>query len=156
MSIISKYGIYYPIQWLRREPVRRCLRELQNTQWYSPEQLATWQWEGFRETVLHAMTSVPYYQDSFEQAGVTKESFNAPEDIRHLPLLTKTDLREHTRDLISCNYRGPLASKTTGGSTGEAVTIIKDKTATGYARGTMWRNYGWWGIDIGDRQGEYH
>jgi len=155
MSIPARYCIYYPIQWLRREPVSKCLHRLQETQWYSPEQIATWQWEGLRKTVSHAMTSIPYYQRSFEMAGVTKESFNAPEDVRRLPLLTKTALREHARDLISRNYRGPLTSKTTGGSTGEAVTLLKDRVATAYARGGMWRNYSWWGIDIGDRQGRF-
>ena len=155
MSTITKYGIYYPIQWLRREPVRKCLRMLQESQWYAPDQLAPRQWEDLRGTVLHAMMSVPYYQHSFQEAGVTPVSFKGPEDIRRLPILTKTALREHADALLSRDYRGPLSSKTTGGSTGEAVTIIKDRTVTAYARGAMWRNYAWWGIDIGDRQGRF-
>jgi len=155
MSAVSKNYIYYPIQWFRREPVRKCLRELQETQWYSDETLATWRWEHLRKTVLHAMRTVPYYQRCFESADLVSDSFKSIQDIRRLPLLTKSDLREHASTLSSDAHRGPLTSKTTGGSTGEAVTLIKDRTATAYARAAMWRNYSWWGIDIGDRQGRF-
>lgn len=155
MPTLAKYFVYYPIQWLRREPVFDCFRKVQETQWYSPDELIYWQGKRLQKTVLDAMRFVPYYQRVFREACLTPESFKVAEDLKRLPLLTKSALREHARSLISRDYKGLLSSKTTGGSTGEAVTVVKDRTATAYARGVMWRNYGWWGIDIGDRQGRF-
>ena len=49
--------IYYPIQWLRREPVLECLGRLEETQWYAREQLEKWQWECLRTAVFNAVAS---------------------------------------------------------------------------------------------------
>lgn len=155
MSKLMKYCVYYPIQRLRREPVGRCLRQFAQTQYYSQEQLTEWQLEHLREIVSHAMTSIPYYRRTFAEVGLALHTFTFPGDFPRLPFLTKTALRNHMTELMSRDYSGPLSYKTTGGSTGEAVTIAKDRIATAHARGAMWRNYSWWGIDIGDRQGRF-
>lgn len=153
MSFQTKHLVYYPIQWFRREPIRQCLQELQRTQFFSSARLAEWQLGLLRQTIEHAERTIPYYKGIFRSAGFTSDSLKSSEDLARIPFLTKTALRDHRRELIDPTYRGPLSSKTTGGSTGQAVTVIKDRVATGYARGVMWRNYGWWGVDIGDRQG---
>lgn len=155
LPTMMKFGVYYSVQWLRREPVVRCLRELTQTQFYSPEQLAEWQHERLRATVTHAMRTVPYYRSTFADIGRALDMPTFRRNFSRLPFLTKATLRDHMSELMSDDYRGPLSYKTTGGSTGEAVTIAKDRMATAHARGAMWRNYAWWGIDIGHRQGRF-
>jgi phenylacetate-CoA ligase len=153
MSFTAKYLVYYPIQWLRREPVWQCMRELQCTQFLSPDRLREWQLALLKATLVHAGRTIPYYQRTFRSIGFMPESVKCSEELAKIPFLTKTDLRDYWAELTDPTYRGALSSKTTGGSTGQAVTVIKDRMATAYARGAMWRNYGWWGIEIGDRQG---
>jgi phenylacetate-CoA ligase len=48
-----------------------------------------------------------------------------------------------------------LTRKTTGGSTGEPVTINKTRQAMAWELAATWRGYSWAGIDIGDRQGRF-
>jgi phenylacetate-CoA ligase len=111
--------------------------------------------ELLRKSVNHALKRVPYYQQKFRKFELDVEPACFIKNFRGLPFLTKNDLREHKRELMAANFQGRLSSKTTGGSTGEAVTILKDRVATAYARATMWRNYGWAGIEIGDKQGRF-
>jgi phenylacetate-CoA ligase len=48
-----------------------------------------------------------------------------------------------------------LTKKTTGGSTGEPVTIRKTRNAMAWELAATWRGYSWAGIEIGDRQGRF-
>lgn len=153
MSFAAKYVLYYPIQWFRQEPIRKCMQELHDTQFLSPKRLAEWQLPLVKQVIDHAAGKIPYYQEKFRAAGFTAASLTSFADYAKVPCLTKTDLRNYSKEFIDPTYRGPLSSKTTGGSTGQAVTVVKDRVASAYSRGVMWRNYGWWGIDIGDRQG---
>lgn len=156
ISKVMKHSVYHSIQRLRREPVGRCLGQFAQTQYYAAEQLAAWQAKRLRETVSHAITSIPYYRRTFAYADIdVTDPLTVPQGFSRLPFLSKAALRHHAAELIARDYRGPLTYKTTGGSTGEAVTIAKDRIAMAHARGAMWRNYSWWGIDIGDRQGRF-
>jgi phenylacetate-CoA ligase len=150
---IARNLVYHPIQLVRGEPVARALRELEETQWYSREHLARWQWERVQRAVTRAIREVPYYSAVAASAGVTPESIQAPADLRRLPLTTKATVKTRLGELVNRGYRGRVSRKTTGGSTGQTVTVIKDRIATAYARALMWRGYGWWGLQIGDRQG---
>lgn len=133
--------------------MKKCMEELQVTQFLSPAALRDLQVGLLREVVRHAEINISYYQDTFRAARFTSASLKTVDDFQRVPFLTKTVLRDRKHDLIDCRYRGRLSLKTTGGSTGQAVTVVKDRTATAFSRGVMWRNYGWWGIEIGDRQG---
>ena len=49
----------------------------------------------------------------------------------------------------------PASNKITGGSTGQAVTIVKDRRATACERAAMWLGYGWRGVRMGDRAARF-
>jgi phenylacetate-CoA ligase len=68
-----------------------------------------------------------------------------------LPILTKSDLQAHADELLVDRAPGPITRKTTGGSTGQAVTVVKDRKALAWERAAMWLGYGWAGVRFGDR-----
>lgn len=77
-----------------------------------------------RRIIEYAAATVPYYRElfskiSFDPAKLKKDiSF-----IKDIPLLTKDDIREHNKRLLSEAYKGPTHARKTGGSTGAHVTI---------------------------------
>jgi phenylacetate-CoA ligase len=152
---LARNMLYKPVVWLRREPVSAALRQLRQTQWLPPDRLAEWQWDQLRVAVVRAVKCVPLYADLMRGSGLTASDLKSPADLTRLPTLTKATLRAQQDSLLCREYRGPVTYKTTGGSTGEAVTIVKDRVASAFARGAAWRNYEWWGIRIGERQARF-
>jgi phenylacetate-CoA ligase len=67
------------------------------------------------------------------------------------PVLTKADLQASASQIRSSSYRGRIQAKTTGGSTGQPVTVYKDPQAVGLERAATWAAYSSYGIELGER-----
>jgi len=72
-----------------------------------------------------------------------------------LPFLLKSDLQESNVRLKSTASLGHLVTKTTGGSTGQPVTVEKTREALAWELAATWRGYSWAGVGIGDRQARF-
>ena len=72
-----------------------------------------------------------------------------------IPELTKDALSYDQENILVENYSKRLSKKTTGGSTGQAVTVLKDNISMVYEDAAMWRALRWHGIDIGDKQARF-
>jgi phenylacetate-CoA ligase len=78
-----------------------------------------------RAVICHAYDNVPYYRSLFQSAGLTPADIRTAEDLRHIPLTTKEDLRQagyrqttaSTIDVRSC-----LAVHTSG-TTGKPLVV---------------------------------
>lgn len=73
------------------------------------------------------------------------------ERLREFPFLTKLDLQTSREELEADPAPKRTHAKTTGGSTGEPVTVLKDADAIAAERAATWLAYGWYGIRIADR-----
>ena|SRR5437899_4349941 len=71
--------------------------------------------------------------------------------LKRLPLLEKHTLQKEAAGLRARPGPGRVMAKTTGGSTGQAVTVLKDRRAVGFEMAASWFAYGWFGVGIGDR-----
>lgn len=120
-------------------------------QWEPAHRLRAYQEAMLRQVLCHARDSSPFYQDRIQSV--------LPRDITEaltsVPLLEKRDLQRHFDDIRSQEETGRVSRKTTGGSTGEPVTITKNRTATAYERAAMWLAYGWFGVEMGDRAARF-
>jgi phenylacetate-CoA ligase len=67
-----------------------------------------------------------------------------------IPVVSKEAIQLDPKGFLSTRVAGPVSHKTTGGSTGQAVTILKNRDATAAERAAMWLGYGWFGVEIGD------
>jgi phenylacetate-CoA ligase len=151
---LARNLVYRPATWLRREPVFRLLREYEASQWWAPEQLAAAQERSLLAILRHALTNTAHYAALAREAGIDVAKL-AASDLARLPLLTKADLVER-----GDRMQAPLPSwqtswKTTGGSTGVAVRLRKDRLATATEQAASWRCYAWYGIRPGDRQARF-
>jgi phenylacetate-CoA ligase len=150
-SRIFKYAVYLPVVTLRGERVFGHLKELEKSQWSAPSDIAALQRYKLDRLLRHGRATVPLYRQRF--GPVVREDSSLLDAFDRLPLTSKHDLVHSNPELQSDSYRGFVTTKTTGGSTGQAVTVRKSRLATALEAAANWRGFRWVGIDIGHRQG---
>ena len=102
------------------------------------------------ELLRYAHARSPWYRERLP--GSPPPSPEALSDyLARVPLLEKRDLRIHREDLLAHPPPARVTVKTTGGSTGEAVTVTKDRASIAREMAASWLGYGWFGVQIGDR-----
>lgn len=145
--LISAYGL----RLLRLRYGRtghRTLTWLNQSQWTSAADVRSHQLSALSEVVARAASDVPFYR----RRGLKAIDFDSIEQLRELPLLTKSEIQRAGRDMIADSYRGRKLSEVhTGGTTGKPLAIYCD-------RATLQRNYAffsrfksWAGIAPGSR-----
>lgn len=103
----------------------------------------------------HARADVPYYRDLECWQTLDDMPLSPREKLSRLPLLSKELVRAEGSALYAIRDGGPIVKKTTGGTTGPAVRIRKDRSALGYELAAAWRGYSWAGVAIADRQARF-
>lgn len=148
-KLFFKYAIYYPIVIFRGEWVYPYLRKLRRSQNLSKKELNAIQLEKLNSLLAHAVKNVPFYRD------ILPSKMDDISQLASLPFLEKDTLRASSSLLISVVSQGNVRSKTTGGSTGAAVTVCKDNHGMAQELAATWRGYEWAGVDIGDLQARF-
>lgn len=77
-----------------------CLRELEASQWQSPEELRALQRAKLRRLLILAAAHCPYYRDLFKDRAVDLQRDDPFDALTRLPLLDKTTLRARRHDMI--------------------------------------------------------
>ena len=147
-----KYAVYYPVVAWKAGYLRPALRQLEESQCWSRERLTEFQLDRLRGLVDHAAAHVPGFRKKLD--GVTPPIASL-DDVRRLPTLSKTDIQDDAEGCASKDVRGKLIRKTTGGSTGQPVTIWKTRQSWLWELAATWRGYAWAGVDIGDPQARF-
>lgn len=130
----------------------RAFDELQQTQWYSPDQIHQFQTERLQKLVWHAYNTVPFYHDLYDKHCVHPEAIKELRDISLLPLITREDVRAAGERLISSGYSlRELIHGHTSGTTGSPLSFYWDKNTCMYTNAVDWRQKLWAGILYGDK-----
>lgn len=152
-QLFFKFLVYYPIVWTRGQRVPSYLRKLLQSQYLSSSELESLQLAKLQRILAYAKQSVSFYSKVL--AGMPDDEVKTLADLQGLPFTTKADLKGSHEEMISQEQFYLLTKKTTGGSTGEPVTIPKTRDAMAWELAATWRGYSWAGIDIGDRQARF-
>ena len=102
------------------------LYQLEHTQWCSPNELAAHQARQLRVVAQHAYATVPFYRERFDALNLKPADVGSTENWLQLPLLTRRDIQLDFARLHSTSppkNHGTLSTTTTGGSTGQPVTV---------------------------------
>lgn len=100
------------------------------------ERLREYQLEQMRRTIAYAYRHVPFYRERFDSCGFKPEDIKTVGDLKRLPYLTRDDIRENGKGLVSDEYNiKDLTADPTGGSTGMGLTLYRSREA-------LIRNYG--------------
>lgn len=152
---LSKYLFYYPVTLLRGELVWKYFKQYEQQQWKSNESLIQYQAKSLQQLLQHVADTVPYYRRIFSENNIAIDTIKDIEQLKQLPILSKSDIVKYSQQLHSNKCTRFKSEKTTGGSTGQAVTISKNANALARERAVTWRAYKWAGIGIGDKQARF-
>lgn len=91
----------------------------------SPEDMRKLQEERFVKQVRHVYENVPYYRQLLTEKGITPDDITSLDDIKKLPFLTKTDLREqYPYGLLATDLSNCVRIQSTSGTTGRRVVAF--------------------------------
>ena len=105
------------------------LKELNQTQWLSSDELLALQQNKLQRLVEYAYQNVPYYHHIFDQIGFHPNDLLKDQTIfSQLPIITKTIIRKNFLDLQSTdsNIRKQMSKLATSGSTGHPLIFMQD------------------------------
>jgi phenylacetate-CoA ligase len=120
--------------------------QLQQSQWYPPEQLHAQQFRQLDVLLRHAYDTTGHYRRQFDEAGFDPKLTLNEQTFTHLPLLARTQLQQSFSDL--CSQRVPASSgrtteNMTSGSTGMPVRFLTSELTAFYWRVFTLRDHLW-------------
>jgi len=156
---MSVYGaafrhVFYPCyeSVLRRRKTLRYLKEMEVSQWLSPDGVRRMQRDKLRTMLIHCGEYVPYYRRLFHDIGFDPQQFESPEQLAEIPVLTKDIIRANHDDLIDERVdRAALMAYGTGGSTGEPLQFSLSRDFYERRMAGQFRGYRWAGWDLGNK-----
>ncbi len=142
----------FPLQEkLKHHGTVKIRKDMERTQWLSPEHLETWRVERLRTFMVDVGKHVPYFRNLFHDLAFDPSSIKSTSDITRLPLMTKDLIRANT-DQLKSDIAQNLARFNTGGSSGEPLIFYLGNERVSHDVAAKWRATRWWDVDIGDRE----
>jgi len=129
---------------------RRELAEVERRSKLSHDEICELRDRRLRAFVAHCVATVPYYRETFRTLGVRAEEIRGINDLRLLPVLTKTTVQERCSEFISAiasSYSCDMVH--TSGTTGGGLRLLATREAIHEQWAIWWRYRRWHGIEPG-------
>ncbi len=152
---IAKHFVYYPIQAIRKQKVRKYYPDVYKKQFLRPDEINRLRDAKIREIVKYSANKIPYYKRKFAELKIRPEQITKFEDMARLPVLSKREVLENEKEMICPGFPGKMHVRKTGGSTGMTLHLMNENRALAMNDAIMYRCYDWHGIDIGDKQARF-
>jgi phenylacetate-CoA ligase len=152
-NFIARHILAPVLDFSRGTRTMKCLKELEQSQWWPRDKIVELQNQRLRQLVRHAYGKVPYYRRLFDDRGLKPNDIERAEDLVKLPILTKQLIRNNFDNLVTPGFPAKdLVPNCTGGSTGEPLIFYStrdDHYNWGFAAGQ--RAYRWAGNELGEK-----
>jgi phenylacetate-CoA ligase len=126
--------------------VLAMLFQLDQTQWWPADEIARAQQRQLRVLLEHAYATVPFYRQRFDAAAITPGEACTPEGWPRVPLLARRDVQLASAQLHSTavpKNHGQTSTTSTGGSTGQPVTVLGTELTSFFWRVFTLREHLW-------------
>lgn len=124
---------------------------LKKTQYLSKDELACIQLKLLKRIVVHAERYVPYYQMVMKRHGFSAKDIRSLDDIKLFPILTKLDVIDAGKAMLSTAYpKITLRHAFTGGTTGSPLNIFRSPFSLGNEHAFVRRQWDWAGLGFKD------
>jgi len=119
-------------------------KQLEETQWFSKEQLEEIQLIKLKKIVSFAAKNVPFYKNAFKKAKIKPSDIKSLEDIEKLPIVSKAQVIENPNNFISKNYAEFYPFRfSSGGTTGKKLEFYIGSDAWDIEKAAIWRHFNW-------------
>ena len=152
---ISKYLIQYPYYCLTGQRLKSLIRQFEKSQWDSYEVLQEIQWKRLKLLLRYVYENIPFYRKQFQNTRLHPNDINTKDDLLNIPVLTRESIKNNFEELKCTTKRLKEFPRETSGSSGSPLRLIKDSISLATMDAIMYRNYSWFGIDIGQKQARY-
>ena len=117
---------------LKRRPVFGYWRELEQSQWWDPQQLETLRTTRLVALLHHAARSSPWYATQWRALGLDPSTITSTGDLTRWPVIDRETIRANRMTMRSTAPGIRLISKATGGSSG--VPLLRSRSTRKTAR----------------------
>lgn len=122
------------------------LKQLEQSQWWQPEQLLQKQLEQFRLLATYAHQHSPFFRARFDQAGLNTNQPWTFEAFSKIPLLTRAELMQDAAQ-INCRTvpreHGAIREVQTSGSTGQMISVLRTEASQLFWLALAMRDHLW-------------
>ena len=126
MSLIQQ-GAFNLKNCLMRPIAQKLYRSVKKEALLSDEERQALAFERARTLVKTAFDNCDFYREKYRQAGLDDGMIQSMSDFSRLPPLEKQDIRNYRQEMCNRTVRKKyFKATTTGGSTGEPVTVYHD------------------------------
>ncbi|HYE69980.1 MAG TPA: AMP-binding protein [Aquabacterium sp.] len=143
-------SLLFPLhERLKRHTTVAVRQRMEASQWWAPDQLEALRVARLKALLTSAAEGTSYYRELFRRSGFDPAGVRSVEDLRQLPFLTKSLIRQNTDGMKHAQANG-LARFNTGGSSGEPLIFYIGNERVSHDVAAKWRATRWWDVDIGD------
>jgi phenylacetate-CoA ligase len=135
---------------IRKRPTLSYLHRLEQSQWYSLDELHALELQELKKLVSHAYTNVPYYKRRFRELGFESADLKTLDDLELLPLLGREDAMGSLEERQANGGPRVEIKKMTSGSTGQPLQFGYDRNSEHWRQATRLRGYSWAGYLPGE------
>ncbi len=149
-SWFARHVFYPAADALSGRGALRLWRELQESQWWNADRLRDLQGAKLKKLIAHAAGRTSFYRARLHQAGIDPLGVNCINDLRHMPLLLKDDIRAQREQMVADTHRDKSITSCTSGSTGSPLIFSVGKKRCGADLAARMRAHRWFNISTGD------
>jgi phenylacetate-CoA ligase len=153
--MLRKYFIYHLYYKYTGQRVFYWKNQFTKTQWLDTDAVNKKQFENLRSILKYSYNNIPYYKRRFDEAGIKPADIREEKDVIRIPTIQKKDIIENYNELFPAKYNGKTFIRETSGSSGSPLRLAKGVKSLSVMDAIMYRNYAWFGIDVGEKQGRY-
>ncbi len=122
------------------------MHQLEESQWWPPEELLNMQMRQLEQLVNHAVKTVPFYKERFNALAGMAQGALTPESWRRVPILRRADIQDAGPDLFSTDLpagHGRVYDIVTSGSTGRPIHVKGTGVVNLFAAAINLRDHLW-------------
>ena len=152
ISSSLRRAVFEPLYYRKiNSPRLSYWKELEKTQYRSLQELKDIQWKRLQKLYEYLWRNNKFYRSRFQEFGLSPDSLRSPADIVQLPILTKKEIRDKGRSMISNGFNArSLLHYKTGGSTGKALDIFLTEECSELRNACARRHDRWTGWEPGE------
>ncbi|MBE0424324.1 MAG: phenylacetate--CoA ligase family protein [Lutibacter sp.] len=148
-------SIYKIGERLRNPSIAIWLPFLKASETWTLASLEAYQLKKLQELVAVAYENSPYYKNIFDASGLKPSDIQSLEDLKKLPIITKSDLLVHNKKIHTNLKFRKLFQANTSGTSGESLKFNREESADSFNRAAIYRGYSWYNVKPWERNGYF-
>lgn len=142
-------------QHIRNSSLTTWVHFLKASETWPLASLEAYQLQKLQELVAVAYANSAYYKKIFDEFGVKPSDIQSLDDLKKLPVTTKSDLLIHNKEIHTNLKVKKLFQANTSGTSGESLKFNREESADSFNRASIYRGYSWYKVNPWERNGYF-